>query len=123
MFPAVLCLEAMAQLMCVLAYASDAIDPNLHMFVFAGIDKAKFRHPITPGDQVVIGVEVLQRALEHLEVRGHGDGRRRRCAPRPSCWQRSRTATIWRALGSRAGALSRPVRPAEPNATRTRARG
>ena len=26
-FPAVLCLEAMAQLMCVLAYASDAIDP------------------------------------------------------------------------------------------------
>jgi 3-hydroxyacyl-[acyl-carrier-protein] dehydratase len=60
-FPAVLCLEAMAQLMCVLAYASDAIDPNLQMFVFAGIDKAKFRHPITPGDQMLIGVEVVQR--------------------------------------------------------------
>ena len=60
-FPAVLCLEAMAQLMCVLAYASDAIDPSLHMFVFAGIDKAKFRHPITPGDQVLIGVKVQQR--------------------------------------------------------------
>jgi 3-hydroxyacyl-[acyl-carrier-protein] dehydratase len=59
-FPAVLCLEAMAQLMCVLAYASDAIDPNLHMFVFAGINKAKFRHPITPGDQVIIGIDVLQ---------------------------------------------------------------
>jgi 3-hydroxyacyl-[acyl-carrier-protein] dehydratase len=60
-FPAVLCLEAMAQLMCVLAYASDAIDPNLHTFVFAGIDKAKFRHPITPGDQVLIGIKVQQR--------------------------------------------------------------
>ncbi len=59
-FPAVLCLEAMAQLMCVLAYASDAIDPKLHTFVFAGVDKAKFRYPITPGDQVVIGVDVVQ---------------------------------------------------------------
>jgi 3-hydroxyacyl-[acyl-carrier-protein] dehydratase len=60
-FPAVLCLEAMAQLMCVLAYASQAIDPNTQMFVFAGIDKAKFRHPITPGDQMVIGIDVIQR--------------------------------------------------------------
>ena len=60
-FPAVLCIEAMAQLVCVLAYASNAIDPALQMFVFAGIDKAKFRHPITPGDQVLIGVSVQQR--------------------------------------------------------------
>jgi 3-hydroxyacyl-[acyl-carrier-protein] dehydratase len=60
-FPAVLCIEAMAQLMCVLAYASDAIDPAQQMFVFAGVDKAKFRHPITPGDQVLIGIKVMQR--------------------------------------------------------------
>jgi 3-hydroxyacyl-[acyl-carrier-protein] dehydratase len=60
-FPAVLCIEAMAQLMCVLAYASDAIDPARQMFVFAGVDKAKFRHPITPGDQVLIGIKVVQR--------------------------------------------------------------
>jgi 3-hydroxyacyl-[acyl-carrier-protein] dehydratase len=59
-FPAVLCLEAMSQLMCVLAYASDGIDPRSQSFVFAGIDKAKFRHPITPGDQVEITVRVLQ---------------------------------------------------------------
>jgi 3-hydroxyacyl-[acyl-carrier-protein] dehydratase len=59
-FPAVLCLEAMAQLMCVLAYASDAIDPNQQTFVFAGINKAKFRHPIGPGDQIILGVRVLQ---------------------------------------------------------------
>jgi 3-hydroxyacyl-[acyl-carrier-protein] dehydratase len=31
------------------------------MFVFAGVDKAKFRHPITPGDQVLIGIKVVQR--------------------------------------------------------------
>ena len=59
-FPAVLCLESMAQLMCVLAYASDAIDPNTEMFVFAGIDRAKFRHPITAGDQMIVDVKVLQ---------------------------------------------------------------
>lgn len=59
-FPAVLCLEAMAQLMCVLLYASDAIDPNQQTFVFAGIDKAKFRHPIGPGDQMTLDVRVLQ---------------------------------------------------------------
>ncbi len=69
-FPAVLCLEAMAQLMCVLAYASEAIDPNLQMFVFAGIDKAKFRHPITPGDQVLIGVEVAQRRSNIWKCQG-----------------------------------------------------
>ncbi len=59
-FPAVLCLEAMAQLMCVLVYASDAMDPSYQRFAFAGIDHAKFRHPITPGDQIVISVRVLQ---------------------------------------------------------------
>jgi 3-hydroxyacyl-[acyl-carrier-protein] dehydratase len=59
-FPAALCLEAMAQLMCVLCYASKAIDPSLQMFVFAGVDKAKFRHPVTPGDRMVIWVDVLQ---------------------------------------------------------------
>ncbi len=59
-FPAVLCLEAMSQLMCILAYASDAMDPKKQRFVFAGIDKAKFRQPITPGDQIEISVRVIQ---------------------------------------------------------------
>lgn len=69
-FPAVLNLEAMAQLMCVLAYASDAIDPSQHTFVFAGIDKAKFRYPITPGDQVVFSIEVLQRRSNIWKCQG-----------------------------------------------------
>jgi 3-hydroxyacyl-[acyl-carrier-protein] dehydratase len=59
-FPAVLCLEAMAQLMCILVYASQALDPQHQRFTFAGIDKAKFRQPITPGDQIEISVRVLQ---------------------------------------------------------------
>jgi 3-hydroxyacyl-[acyl-carrier-protein] dehydratase len=59
-FPAVLCIEAMAQLMCVLVYASQGLDPSFQRFTFAGIDKAKFRQPITPGDQIEISVKVLQ---------------------------------------------------------------
>lgn len=60
MFPAVLCLEAMSQLMCVLAYVSKAMDPSYQRFTFAGIDKAKFRHPVLPGDQMEIEVRVIQ---------------------------------------------------------------
>jgi 3-hydroxyacyl-[acyl-carrier-protein] dehydratase len=59
-FPAVLCLEAMSQLMCVLAYVSKAMDPSYQRFTFAGIDKAKFRHPVVPGDRMDIEVRVIQ---------------------------------------------------------------
>jgi 3-hydroxyacyl-[acyl-carrier-protein] dehydratase len=59
-FPAVLSIEAMAQLMCVLAFASGELDTNNQIFTFAGIDKAKFRHPIKPGDQMIVSVKVIQ---------------------------------------------------------------
>lgn len=61
MFPGTMCLEAMGQLMCILAYASDAIDTNQQLFYIMGIEKAKFRHQIIPGDQIQISVRVLQR--------------------------------------------------------------
>jgi len=60
-FPGVLCLEAMAQLVCILAYASDMIDTTTQLFYFMGVEKARFRHPIIPGDQVILHVEVLHR--------------------------------------------------------------
>lgn len=59
-FPGVLCLEAMGQLMCILAYASQSIDTNRQLFYVMGVEKAKFRHPIIPGDQVEISVRVLR---------------------------------------------------------------
>ena len=60
-FPAVLILEAMSQLMCVLACASNALDTQQQIFYFLGIEKAKFRHPVTPGDQMTLEVKVLRR--------------------------------------------------------------
>jgi 3-hydroxyacyl-[acyl-carrier-protein] dehydratase len=59
-FPAVLCIEAMSQLMCILVYASQGLDPSYQRFTFAGVDKAKFRQPITPGDTMEISIRVLQ---------------------------------------------------------------
>ena len=58
-FPAVLCIEAMAQLMCVLLYVSRSMDPSNQRFAFAGVEKAKFRQPIVPGDRVEFTVSVV----------------------------------------------------------------
>lgn len=58
--PPSLCLEAMTQLMCVLAFASNAAPPERHTFMLAGAERVKFRQPIVPGDVLQVAVEVLQ---------------------------------------------------------------
>lgn len=58
-FPPTLCLEAVAQLMCVLIYASDALDPACQQFALAGVDKAKFRQSVVPGDRMDLFVRVI----------------------------------------------------------------
>ena len=58
-FPPTLALEAMAQLMCVLIYASDALDPGTQQFALAGVEKAKFRQAIVPGDRIELAVRVI----------------------------------------------------------------
>ncbi len=59
-FPGVMILEAMAQLSGVLAYASEPFDASKKVLYFLGIDKAKFRKPVVPGDRMEITVTVLQ---------------------------------------------------------------
>jgi 3-hydroxyacyl-[acyl-carrier-protein] dehydratase len=54
-------LEALAQLIGVLAYASEPFDSNQKIMYFMGIDKARFRAPVVPGDRMVLDVQVLQR--------------------------------------------------------------
>src|SRR5262249_48171830 len=50
--PGVLVLECLAQIGGILAYASDPFDPASNLMFFLGIDKAKFRHIVTPGDRL-----------------------------------------------------------------------
>lgn len=58
--PGVLILEAMAQATGLLAFATIGSAPNEDtLYYFVGIDKARFREPVEPGDQVVFKVKVL----------------------------------------------------------------
>jgi beta-hydroxyacyl-ACP dehydratase FabZ len=56
--PGVLMVEAMAQVGGILVYKSVKKEDNLVYFM--SIDKAKFRKPVVPGDQLRFEVEVLQ---------------------------------------------------------------
>ncbi len=56
--PGVLVVEAMAQAGGIIML-HEIEDRNAKLVVFTGIERAKFRRPITPGDQIRIEVEVL----------------------------------------------------------------
>jgi 3-hydroxyacyl-[acyl-carrier-protein] dehydratase len=56
--PGVLIVEAMAQAGCVLSHISNGdIDPR-PLYYLVGVDNARFRRPVYPGDQLVISVNV-----------------------------------------------------------------
>ena len=59
-FPGVLILEAMAQATGLLAFKSFGAPAENELYYFASIDKAKFRKPVSPGDQLVIEVEFIK---------------------------------------------------------------
>jgi len=57
--PGVLVLEALAQIGGILAYASEPFDASSSLMYFLGIDKAKFRRPVIPGDRLDLEVRIL----------------------------------------------------------------
>lgn len=60
-FPGVLIMEALAQATGILAFKSTDTKPsNKSLYYFAGIDNARFKHPVEPGDQLRLEVEVLK---------------------------------------------------------------
>ena len=55
--PGVMMLEALAQAAALLAYdAVDAKPDDKSVYYFAGIDAARFKRPVEPGDQVILDV-------------------------------------------------------------------
>ena len=59
--PGVLMLEAMAQSAALLSFATMDVEPNEKtVYYFAGIDGARFKRPVEPGDQLVMTVELLR---------------------------------------------------------------
>ena len=55
--PGVLLVEAMAQVGAILMFKSFNVDPEKNVVYFMGIDKARFRKPVRPGDTVKFVIE------------------------------------------------------------------
>lgn len=69
--PGVLILEAMAQAGGVLAYKSTNTSPSDGaLYYFAGIDNARFRRVVEPGDQLRLEVKVLRSKSELWKLEG-----------------------------------------------------
>jgi len=59
--PGVLMLEALAQAAALLAFDTLGTSPSDDMvYYFAGIDGARFKRPVEPGDQLFLDVELLR---------------------------------------------------------------
>ena len=76
LMPGVLIVEAMAQAGAIIML-KEIPDRDKKLAVFTGIEKAKFRRPVTPGDQLRIEVDVLsmRSRLGRMEAKATVDGK------------------------------------------------
>ncbi len=74
--PGVLIIEAMAQVGGILAFLSmdkEEFEKSVggkRMVYFVGIDKAKFKRPVVPGDQLTLEVKILKHKLDVWKMEG-----------------------------------------------------
>jgi len=75
--PGVLVLEALAQAGGVLAWESVSDEERIWILYLVGIDKARFKQPVRPGDQLLLNVDLVQRRhnLWRYEARAEVDGK------------------------------------------------
>ena len=59
--PGVMIIEALAQTAGILAFVTGGVVPNADTkFYFVGIDKARFRKPVEPGDQLILTAQLTR---------------------------------------------------------------
>ncbi len=59
--PGVLMLEALAQAAALLSFETEGASPDDNtVYYFAGIDAARFKRPVEPGDQLILDVSLLR---------------------------------------------------------------
>ena len=68
--PGVLILEAMGQAGGVLAYESLSKGKEDNLVFLTGIDKARFRKPVVPGDQLVFELKLLRKRAKLVRMAG-----------------------------------------------------
>ncbi|SDV47464.1 3-hydroxyacyl-ACP dehydratase FabZ [Chitinasiproducens palmae] len=59
--PGVLILEALAQTAALLTFADEPRDPSTTLYYYAGIDGARFKRVVVPGDQLILDVTFERR--------------------------------------------------------------
>jgi len=71
--PGVLVIEALAQTAAILSFITMGQKPNdRSMYYFVGIDGARFKRPVLPGDQLIMEVEITRRARGIWKYAGRG---------------------------------------------------
>ncbi len=68
--PGVLIIESMVQIGGLLAHASDSTLTAGKVVLFLGIDKARFRRPVVPGDRIDLSATALQRRGPVWKLKG-----------------------------------------------------
>ncbi|MFZ4856423.1 MAG: 3-hydroxyacyl-ACP dehydratase FabZ [Desulfuromonadaceae bacterium] len=75
--PGVLIIEALAQAACILAIMSSDESVRSKVTYFAGIDNARFRKPVIPGDQLSLEIEATgcKRGIWIFNAKAFVDGK------------------------------------------------
>ena len=75
--PGVLIIESMAQTAAAYTAHVEGLDTSSRIVLFMGVEKAKFRRPVVPGDQLHIHVKVAQKRppVWRFEGRAEVDGK------------------------------------------------
>ena len=69
--PGVLIVEAMAQAAAILSFRSMGIKPDdKSVYYFAGIDRARFKKPVMPGDQLILEVSIVRSVRSVVKYSG-----------------------------------------------------
>ena|SRR5690349_585272 len=90
--PGVLMVEAIAQAAGALLL-TEIPDRDKRLMVFTGIEKAKFRRPVKPGDQLRIEVNVVVWRVSAVKLQGHAYvGDKLACEATITCQLMNRTA-------------------------------
>ena len=73
--PGVLILEGLAQVGCVLSYLSSPETVGRRLAFFAGIDNARFRRPVVPGDQLIYKLTMVKekRNISIMDAKAYVD--------------------------------------------------
>jgi 3-hydroxyacyl-[acyl-carrier-protein] dehydratase len=68
--PGVLIVEALAQAGAILAYLKAKCTPKESLFYLAGIDNAKFKQMVLPGDQLYLAVDIVGNKGNFWKIHG-----------------------------------------------------